>query len=124
MNAIDDVAHVVSILMLRTHFLMNMKLVRNARLIRVSMQPIVLLDECDVQFLEAKTNDVMDVSFFFLSISPLACKCSGCSSMSEREISFEGYGESINHSDNAIAVNDTDAKCVLHPYSINSINIQ
>lgn len=68
MNAIDDVAHVVSILMLRTHFLMNMKLVRNARLIRVSMQPIVLLDECDVQFLEAKTNDVMDVSFFFFSL--------------------------------------------------------
>lgn len=34
---------------------------------------------------------------------------SGCSSMSEREISFEGYGESIDHSDNAIAVNDTDA---------------
>lgn len=43
--------------------------------------------------------------------------------MSEREISFEGYGESIDHSDNAIAVNDTDAKCVSYPYSIDPINI-
>jgi len=39
---------------------------------------------------------------------------SGCSSMSEREISFEGYGESINHSDNAIAANDTDANPLPH----------
>jgi len=33
---------------------------------------------------------------------------SGCSSMSEREISFEGYGESIDHSDIATPINDAD----------------
>lgn len=41
---------------------------------------------------------------------------SGCSSMSEREISFEGYGESADHSvDNGITSNDPDSSSSLPP---------